>query len=120
MIIEHISIIGSASPREKTAVLKEIEGLNKRLEELRVYECDVFFPLAVQRIQIDLDDGDRVNYSRFVRVLANIEVWSKKADHYPLKTDRIFPLFTLHHCSDKILGSIHRDSGEIGGGVIWR
>jgi type II restriction/modification system DNA methylase subunit YeeA len=69
---EHVSISASASPREKTAALKEIEGLNKKLEELRVYERDVLFPLAAQRIAIDLDDGVKVNYRKFGSALAKI------------------------------------------------
>ncbi len=43
-----------------------------KLEELRVYERDVLFPLAAQRIEIDLDDGVKVNYARFGSALAKI------------------------------------------------
>jgi hypothetical protein len=40
--------------------------------ELRVYERDILFPLAAQRIEIDLDDGVKVNYARFGSALAKI------------------------------------------------
>ena len=70
---EQVSISTSASPREKTAALKEIEKLNQTLEELRVYESEVLFPLAAQRIEIDLDDGVKVNYAKFGEALAKIK-----------------------------------------------
>lgn len=70
--LEQVSISASSTQREKTAALKEIEGLNKTLEELRVYERDVLYPLAVQGIQIDLDDGVKVNYKKFGKALAKV------------------------------------------------
>jgi len=70
--LEQISINASATPREKTAAIKEIEKLNKTLEELRVYEREILFPLATQRLVIDLDDGVKVNYAKFGKALAKI------------------------------------------------
>ena len=70
--LEQVSISASASPREKTSALKEIENLNKILEELRVYERDVLYPLATQRLEIDLDDGVKVNYAKFGSALQKI------------------------------------------------
>lgn len=70
--LEQLSISGSASPREKTAALKEIEKLTVTLEELRVYERDILYPLAAQRIEIDLDDGVKVNYAKFGKALAKV------------------------------------------------
>ena len=35
------------------------------LLELQEYERDVLYPLATERIPIDLDDGVLVNYNRF-------------------------------------------------------
>ena len=70
--LEQISISASAEPREKTAALKEIQALDKKLEEIRVYERDILFPLAAQHIEIDLDDGVKVNYAKFGSALAKI------------------------------------------------
>jgi type II restriction/modification system DNA methylase subunit YeeA len=70
--LEQISISASASPKEKTSALKDIEKLSQALEELRVYERDVLYPLAAQRIEIDLDDGVKVNYAKFGNALAKI------------------------------------------------
>ncbi len=70
--LEQVSISSASTQREKTAALKEIEGLNKTLEEIRVYERDILYPLAVQGIQIDLDDGVKVNYNKFGKALAKV------------------------------------------------
>lgn len=70
--LEQISISVSASPKEKTSALKDIEKLSLTLEELRVYERDVLYPMATQRIEIDLDDGVKVNYAKFGKALKPI------------------------------------------------
>ena len=70
--LEQISISVSASPKEKTSALKDIEKLSQTLEELRVYERDVLYPLATQRIEIELDDGVKVNYAKFGKALRPI------------------------------------------------
>jgi type II restriction/modification system DNA methylase subunit YeeA len=70
--LEQISISVSASQKEKTSAVKEIEKLNQTIEELRIYEKDILFPLATQRIEIDLDDGVKVNYPKFGKALRPI------------------------------------------------
>jgi len=70
--IEHLERVadGADSSRsEKTSALKEIEKLRKVVLELEEYEREVLFPLAVQKIEIDLDDGVLVNYNKFVNAL---------------------------------------------------
>ncbi|WP_347955796.1 hypothetical protein [Gordonia aichiensis] len=55
---------------------KEADRLRKVLAELRDYEHDVLYPLATQQIEIDLDDGVRVNYPKFypaVKKVAGLE-----------------------------------------------
>ncbi len=42
------------------------------LLELDDYEHDVLYPLASQRIAIDLDDGVKVNYPKFGAALKKI------------------------------------------------
>lgn len=69
---EQLSISASATAREKTAALKEIEKLNATLEELRAYERETLYPLATQRVEIDLDDGVKVNYPKFGSALVKI------------------------------------------------
>jgi len=41
---------------------------------------DVILPLAQQRLEIDLDDGVKVNYPKFGKALAPIPVLAAKAD----------------------------------------
>ncbi|WP_036280615.1 BREX-1 system adenine-specific DNA-methyltransferase PglX [Methylocystis sp. ATCC 49242] len=62
---EALSISGDASPAQKTKALKEIEATARQIEELDAWERDVLFPLATQKIEIDLDDGVKVNYPKF-------------------------------------------------------
>jgi hypothetical protein len=40
--------------------------------ELDEYERNILFPLATQRIEIDLDDGVKANYPRFGAALKKI------------------------------------------------
>jgi hypothetical protein len=68
-----LSISGDASPAQKTKALKEIEATGKQIEELDVWERDVLFPLATQKIEIDLDDGVKANYPKFGAALKPIK-----------------------------------------------
>jgi hypothetical protein len=61
-----------ASKGEKTKALKEIEKLKKILDELDTWERDVMYPLAAEQIEIDLDDGVKVNYPKFGGALKKI------------------------------------------------
>ena len=63
--LEQVSISASAAQRERTQALKEIERIDKVLNELRAYEDEVLYPLATEQVEIDLDDGVRVNYKKF-------------------------------------------------------
>ena len=67
-----MSISGSASAGEKTKALKEIETLSKIIQELEAYEREVLYPLATQKIEINLDDGVKVNYQKFGIALKKI------------------------------------------------
>ena len=75
--LEQISISASASQSEKTKALKEIEKLNKVITELETWERDVLYPLATQQVEIDLDDGVKINYSKFSKALKKIPGVSK-------------------------------------------
>jgi len=70
--LEQVSISSSASQSEKTKALKEIEKLNKMIKELEDYERDVLYPLATEQVEIDLDDGVKVNYAKFGGALKKI------------------------------------------------
>jgi hypothetical protein len=68
-LLETRSISPSASQVEKTKALKEIDEINKVLSELKEYEDEILYPLATQQIEIDLDDGVKVNYPKFGKAL---------------------------------------------------
>jgi type II restriction/modification system DNA methylase subunit YeeA len=70
--LEAVSISASSSPGEKTKALKEIESLRKMIEELESYEREILYPLATQQLEIDLDDGVKVNYQKFGTALKKI------------------------------------------------
>jgi type II restriction/modification system DNA methylase subunit YeeA len=70
--LEQVSISGSASPREKTDAIKNLEKLRKVIDELEVYERETLYPLATKQIPIDLDDGVKVNYLKFGDALKKI------------------------------------------------
>jgi hypothetical protein len=53
-------------------VIKESEAITKILAELKIYEDDILYPLAGERIEIDLDDGVVVNYAKFGVALKKI------------------------------------------------
>jgi hypothetical protein len=57
---------------ERANKAKEADRLRKVLVELAEYEHDVLYPLASQRIEIDLDDGVKVNYPKFGSALKKI------------------------------------------------
>lgn len=71
--LERTSVSGSASQSQKTKALKEIQQVNKVLSELKEYEDDVLYPLATERVSIDLDDGVKVNYGKFGEALSPIK-----------------------------------------------
>jgi len=70
--LEQVSISASVSQRDKTSALKEIEKLKKMIDELESWERDVLYPLAAEQIEIDLDDGVKVNYPKFGKALKKV------------------------------------------------
>jgi hypothetical protein len=70
--LEAVSISGSASQGEKTKALKEIEKITKMIAEMEDYEREVLYPLATEQVEIDLDDGVKVNYAKFGKALKKI------------------------------------------------
>ena len=66
------SINPATSQGDKTRAIKEAERLAKVLTELDDYERDTLYPLATEQLQIDLDDGVKVNYLKFGAALKKI------------------------------------------------
>jgi hypothetical protein len=74
--MEHLQLVEAnpqSSGKDKTAALKEMEKIRKLIKELDEYESNVLFPLATEKIEIDLDDGVKVNYAKFGKALRPIK-----------------------------------------------
>jgi len=77
--LEHVSATAD-SAREKAAANKELEKLRKVQKECQDWERDTLLPLAQQRLEIDLDDGVKVNYLKFGNALATIPGLASKEE----------------------------------------
>lgn len=70
--LEQIEISASASQKDKTQAIKSIAKINKVLDEINDYEHDVLYPLAGEKVEIDLDDGVKHNYPLFGKALKKV------------------------------------------------
>ena len=70
--LEKLSDDPSASQAQRTRALKDMAAVGKQIEELNAWERDVVFPMAQQKIEIDLDDGVKANYPKFGGAVKNI------------------------------------------------
>jgi SAM-dependent methyltransferase len=70
--LDHVLDSESTSGRDKTKARKESDQLRKNLRECEEYEREVLLPLAQRRVELDLDDGVKVNYLRLGAALAPI------------------------------------------------
>jgi hypothetical protein len=75
-----VSISADAKTSEKTWALKQIENYKKTIAELEEYEREVLYPLATEQVEIDLDDGVKVNYPKFGAALKKIPGLAAKED----------------------------------------
>ena len=78
--LEAVSISASSSQGEKTKALKEIEKITKMIAEMEEYEREVLYPLATEQVEIDLDDGVKVNYPKLGAALKKIVGLDAKED----------------------------------------
>ncbi|MCQ2040520.1 MULTISPECIES: BREX-1 system adenine-specific DNA-methyltransferase PglX [Stutzerimonas stutzeri subgroup] len=78
--LEAVSISASSSQGEKTKALKEIEKITKMIAEMEDYEREVLYPLATEQVEIDLDDGVKLNYPKLGAALKKIVGLDAKED----------------------------------------
>lgn len=70
---EHLDhIIETGSSTEQIKAEKEKDKLRNIQLELQEYERDILYPLATERIPIDLDDGVLVNYNKFGKAIKEV------------------------------------------------
>ena len=70
--LEGVSNSANSNQSEKANALKGIEKTSKVIIELDEYERDTLFPLATEQVEIDLDDGVKVNYAKLGTALKTI------------------------------------------------
>ena len=68
-----LEINPDASAAEKNRAKRDIDRFAKQIAEVTEWERDTLYPLAVERIPIDLDDGVKANYPKFPGVLKPIK-----------------------------------------------
>jgi hypothetical protein len=68
---EQIQISGSTTEQNKAT--KAIDKLDKMILDCEAYERDILFPLATERIVIDLDDGVLVNYNKMGKAVKEVK-----------------------------------------------
>jgi hypothetical protein len=75
--LDHLMVSGSST--EQTKAAKEKDKIRGVLMELQEYERDILYPLATERIAIDLDDGVLVNYNKFGKAIREVSGLNDKA-----------------------------------------
>lgn len=66
-----IEVVGSQV--EKTRAVKEMDKLELMLADCYDYERNILYPLAIERLEIDLDNGVLVNYNCFGKAVKEIK-----------------------------------------------
>lgn len=70
--LQHVSQDPTLPANQITRAVKEMAKLKKVIRELEDYERDTLYPLATRQIEIDLDDGVKVNYDKLDKALKKI------------------------------------------------
>jgi len=70
--LEVLADDATATQAARTKALKDGTKIASQIDELSAWERDVVFPLAQQKIEIDLDDGVKANYPKFGPALKKI------------------------------------------------
>lgn len=71
--LEKLAVDPAATPAQQTRAQKETATVIKQIAELTEWERDVVYPMAQQKIAIDLDDGVKRNYPLFAGALKPIK-----------------------------------------------
>ncbi|MCT7518897.1 BREX-1 system adenine-specific DNA-methyltransferase PglX [Aliarcobacter cryaerophilus] len=77
-ILKQIILDESASSKDKKDADKKIKDIENKLKELISFDRDVLTSFAQNRVDIDLDDGVKVNYNKFKEILYPIKGLDKE------------------------------------------
>ena len=69
----HISTSSSSGTKEKIQAQKDVDRFEKALQEITEWDAKVLRPLALERIELDLDDGVKVNYAKLGAILEPVK-----------------------------------------------
>ena len=69
----HISTSSSSGTKEKIQAQKDVDRFEKALQEITEWDAKVLRPLALERIELDLDDGVKVNYGKLGAILEPVK-----------------------------------------------
>lgn len=78
--LQQVAINPSSSQSEKTKASKEADAIKKQLIELDDYERDTLYPLATEQVELDLDNGVKINYLKLGAALKKIPGLEAKED----------------------------------------
>jgi type II restriction/modification system DNA methylase subunit YeeA len=67
--LESVIDSSSSSAGEKTKAKKRLAQLEKYRSEIEAWEKESLYPLALKRVELDLDDGVKVNYRKLEGIL---------------------------------------------------
>ena len=70
--LERLDFSSNSTNGEKINVMKKIQKVDSIINELQNWEKEVIYPLASQRLELSLDDGVKINYSKFGIALKKI------------------------------------------------
>jgi hypothetical protein len=70
---QHEHTVVNGSPAEQNRAQREIDKIDDMLADCRKFESEILYPLAGERISIDLDDGVLVNYNKFGAAIAPVD-----------------------------------------------
>lgn len=65
---------------ERVRANKDAVKYAKAKKELDEYEKNILYPLSTERIEIDLDDGVKVNYAKFASALTKVKALEGKGE----------------------------------------
>lgn len=82
--LDHLMVSGTS--REQTQAAREKDKLKAVLIELQEYERDMLYPLATERIAIDLDDGVLVNYNKMGKAIKEVKGLNDKKTKNKVKS----------------------------------
>ena len=69
----HASTASSSGTKEKIQAQKDVDRFEKALQEITEWDAKVLRPLALERIELDLDDGVKVNYAKLGAILEKVQ-----------------------------------------------